>query len=264
MVATPDLETALDGQLPLRMVDAARAQSALDQVASARTAEDLNERLAALARNLGYDYYSYVLADPRQAAEAGDASPMILCSYPAEWFQRYLRRRYATIDPVVTQGRGARLPFFWGSANFLNHLGPRPRRFFFEARDFGIVSGVTVPVHGPRGDWGLLSLSVRGPMQALKDRVSESYFLLQALAPLVHAQAMGRLSAAAATPAIRLTDGERICLDWTLRGKTAWEIAQIIGRSKPTVDYHIQKAMRKLDAANKHHAAFKAQQLGLL
>lgn len=263
MVANLGFETALDGHFPLRAVNAERGQGVFDRVSAARTREDLNDCLTRLARDLGYDYYSYVLSDPRQAAEPGDGGPMILCSYPAEWFQRYLRRHYATIDTVVTGGRHARLPFFWGSANFLDHLEPRPRRFFLEARDFGIVSGVTVPVHGPRGDWGLLSLSVKGSLQALKDRVAESYFLLQALAPLVHAQAMSRFGAAEA-PEIRLTEGERLCLDWTLRGKTAWEIAQIIGRSKPTVDYHIQKAMRKLEAANKHHAAFKAQQLGLL
>ena len=73
-----------------------------------------------------------------------------------------------------------------------------------------------------------------------------------------------RASRRGAGPTIRLSERERICLLWTTQGKTAWEIAQIIGRSKATVDFHIRRATAKLNAANKVHAAFKAVQLDLL
>ena len=63
---------------------------------------------------------------------------------------------------------------------------------------------------------------------------------------------------------IALTDRECVCLKWTSQGKTAWEISRIIGRSKPTIEYHLQKAMRKLGASNKAHAAAIAMNQGLI
>ena len=34
--------------------------------------------------------------------------------------------------------------------------------------------------------------------------------------------------------------------------------------SRPTIDFHLQRAIRKLGAANKVHAAFKALHAGLI
>ena len=61
--------------------------------------------------------------------------------------------------------------------------------------------------------------------------------------------------------AVILSEHERTCLSWTVEGKTSWEIAQ---RSRPTVEYHLLKAMRKLDATNKAHAAALALKRGLM
>jgi DNA-binding CsgD family transcriptional regulator len=44
-------------------------------------------------------------------------------------------------------------------------------------------------------------------------------------------------------------------LTWTARGKSAWEIGEILGIGKRTVDEHTQTASRKLGAANKTQAA---------
>lgn len=61
-----------------------------------------------------------------------------------------------------------------------------------------------------------------------------------------------------------LSERERECLLWVSMGKTAWETASILGRSQRTVEFHLKNATRKLDAANKIHAAALAIRLGLL
>ncbi|MFT2536358.1 response regulator transcription factor, partial [Escherichia coli] len=50
----------------------------------------------------------------------------------------------------------------------------------------------------------------------------------------------------------------------TADGKTSGEIACILGRSIATVNFHLQSAIRKMDASNKHHAALKAHRLRLI
>ncbi len=189
---------------------------------------------------------------------------MVVTSYPAPWRARYTQHGYHELDAVVTMGRTSRRPFFWGSLDYLRQLSPPRRRLFHEARDFGICSGFTVPVHGPMGECGLFSTASAAAMGDFEHAVDRSHHLVQVLAPRVHAVVVERLLGRADNAPVSLTEHERVCLNWTMRGKTAWEIAQILGRSKPTIDYHIQKAIRKLGTTNKFQAAFKALQAGML
>src|SRR3984885_14299606 len=57
---------------------------------------------------------------------------------------------------------------------------------------------------------------------------------------------------------IDLNDREVETLTWGARGKTSAEIAQILGLSKRTVDFHVDNARTKLGAATRVEAAIKA------
>jgi DNA-binding NarL/FixJ family response regulator len=58
--------------------------------------------------------------------------------------------------------------------------------------------------------------------------------------------------------AVDLNDREVETLTWAARGKTSHEIAQILGLSKRTVDFHIDNARDKLGVATRIQAAIKA------
>jgi len=51
-----------------------------------------------------------------------------------------------------------------------------------------------------------------------------------------------------------LTPREREVLAWVARGKSAWEIGEILDITKRTVDEHVQTTVRKLGAINRTHA----------
>jgi DNA-binding CsgD family transcriptional regulator len=53
-------------------------------------------------------------------------------------------------------------------------------------------------------------------------------------------------------------------LKWTMEGKTAWEVSAILGISERSAVFHLTNSMRKLGAINKHQAALRALQLGLM
>jgi DNA-binding NarL/FixJ family response regulator len=63
---------------------------------------------------------------------------------------------------------------------------------------------------------------------------------------------------------IRLTDREREVLTWVGRGKTSSEIAVILGLSDRTVNFHCDRAMRRLDVVNRTQAVAKAVVQGLI
>lgn len=57
---------------------------------------------------------------------------------------------------------------------------------------------------------------------------------------------------------------ERECLNWAAKGKTSWEISQILGVTESTIIYHLRNATRKLNAANRLHAVAKALKASII
>ena len=57
---------------------------------------------------------------------------------------------------------------------------------------------------------------------------------------------------------VQLNDREVEALTWVARGKTSAEIAQILGLTKRTVDFHIDNARIKLGATTRTQAVIKA------
>jgi DNA-binding response OmpR family regulator len=63
---------------------------------------------------------------------------------------------------------------------------------------------------------------------------------------------------------VSLNEREIETLTWAARGKTSSEIAQIIGLSKRTVDFHLDNARVKLDASTRVEAAIKAASVRII
>lgn len=62
----------------------------------------------------------------------------------------------------------------------------------------------------------------------------------------------------------KLTPREIEVLRWVARGKSAWEIGEILEITKRTVDEHVQAAARKLGAANRTHCVVIALREGII
>lgn len=69
---------------------------------------------------------------------------------------------------------------------------------------------------------------------------------------------------ASSPPACHLTGREREVLSWVGRGKTSSEIATILGLSERTVNFHCERAMKRLGVANRAQAVAKAVAEGLI
>jgi DNA-binding CsgD family transcriptional regulator len=53
-------------------------------------------------------------------------------------------------------------------------------------------------------------------------------------------------------------------LTWAARGKTSWEIGRILGLSKRTTDFHLDRARIQLEASTRIEAAVKAARAWLI
>lgn len=255
--------TAPDVARGRRSIDIARYEAVSRQLDTLPDDDALRTAIADLVADAGFMFFSYGTS-PRCGERLSRSSQLVfITNYPAEWHTRYVRQRYQSLDTVVAVGERARRPFQWGGQRYLATLDKPRQTFFGEAGSFGIVHGYTIPVHGPDGDCGIFSIS--HPRQAeFGDALAAAILPLHALAQAVHARCIEQLAMRGSAEPQALTRRERECLAWTADGKTSGEIACILGRSIATVNFHLQSAIRKMDASNKHHAALKAHRLRLI
>lgn len=95
-------------------------------------------------------------------------------------------------------------------------------------------------------------------------------YLLKLLVPHMHVALMRVFSAPrydkqhAQSQKVTLSDREKEILLWMSRGKSNWEIAQLIELSELTVKDHVQHILAKLNAATRTQAVVKAVHLKLI
>ncbi|MEO6895612.1 MAG: LuxR C-terminal-related transcriptional regulator [Caldimonas sp.] len=129
----------------------------------------------------------------------------------------------------------------------------------------GYRTGLAVALHLSNRRHFLLGMDRETPLPKGDDEVTALLASLQLLA--VHAQdaalrLIGVQSVHEEDP--KLTAREKEILRWTMEGKTAWEVAQILTMSEHTVNFHLRNAQKKLHASSKHQAVLRALALGIL
>ncbi|MCC6208758.1 MAG: autoinducer binding domain-containing protein [Gammaproteobacteria bacterium] len=183
-----------------------------------------------------------------------------LSTYPAEWQHIYLDNNYATIDPVVTIAKRTMQPFVW-SQNDNAGTAPETKRFFGEAADFGICSGVSIPVRGGFGRVAMLTLTTDKSAVDFVEIRNVTHAITAVAFVHVH---LNRLVSAQHTPTIELTPRQSLCLAWASMGKTMDEIADLLGISERAVRFYIKGARDRLGATNITHAVRLATERNLI
>lgn len=236
----------------------------LDQIEcmlACRSTQALSGAIETLARKCGFDHWIYVLDVPHVESQQ---QPVMLGTYPADWVKHYFASDYLRVDPVISHCHAHDTPFLWPSSSGV----PAPEapqayaqwRLFQEAREFGLNSGISIPLHGLGCAWGLLSLTASAPMDLVDLRALTPS--VQLFAHYVHE--IGHRLVHGAKLAPRLTSRELECLKWGAEGKTSWEIAQSLGTSERTVVFHFQNAARKFAVSSRQPAIARAVALGLI
>jgi LuxR family transcriptional regulator, activator of conjugal transfer of Ti plasmids len=235
-----------------------QAQMQENPFSAALDTEAACDVLRQIADRHGFPYFSYLQLNGRGTGDR------IVANYPQEWRQRYETKLYIHYDPVVTVARQSRLPFFWNNGGFIQPYRKAQQKVFHEAGSYGINTGYSIPIAGRSGECGLFSVAAHQEC-VLLDALGPSGHLVYLLGLQLHDHFLGLTTRSA--PDLRedtLTARELECLKWAAEGLTTEQIADRVMISAATVNYHFNKIVTKLDAANRHHAAIKAVRLGLI
>jgi len=203
----------------------------------------------------GFEHFSFS-GVPRSSA----AMPEVVLAHriPAELLKLYVERRYADVDPAMRMLRRTTEPFRWLDVPYHRERERKGAEVMALVADFGLSQGFFVPTRSPNGTYA--NVWMAGPAPELTARTRPGLHLMALYAfDRVH-RLVGRSPDARAA----LTAREREVLAWTACGKSAWEIGEILGIGKRTVDEHAQTAVQKLGAANKIQAVVFAIRDGLI
>jgi DNA-binding CsgD family transcriptional regulator len=189
--------------------------------------------------------------------------PFFITTYPQPWVEHYDSSNYLHIDPVMLEAPARSTPMSWGTRDQRRTVTPQQRAFLDEAAGMGLRQGAAIPIHGPGGEFGLVSVAVDAPPRQFASLMRGHLHQLQLLSLYYHAHVAEHFIAAS-NGRTALTCRERECLQWSAQGRSSWEIAETLAISEATVNFHLRNAMGKLGVHSRPHAIAKAVMAGLI
>lgn len=231
----------------------------LEQLLRRDNSDAWGEALFALGRAYGFDKMLFRLTGPRHARKEFS---LVQSNYPAGWREHYDAARYVYIDPIVSHCLASVLPLIWDAQVFAAaaHQG-----LYQEACSYGIRSGVSLPMHGPNGEFGIVCFaSGLAPDAAFARDVEAMLPDLALVRDYAFASGIRFCPTMPAEAAPKLTPRELEVLGWVMAGKSSWEISKITGCAETTVKFHMGNIRQKFNVNTRQQAVVKAISLGLI
>ena len=216
---------------------------------------DVSEMLRRIRDSYGLDHVAYAGSNPVTGRVFGQMT------YSEEWQSHYLANAFYNIDPTLHEARRSIAPVDWSRLDRSENF----RTVFRAAHDFGISDqGLTVPVRGPLGDVGGLSVTTSlnvNEWQSLRREIIKD---LQAFAVHIHDKVVTSDSPLNTIMAPQLSSREIEILQWIAAGKSQQDIGDILSISHRTVEVHLRSARTKLNALTTAQAIGRAIAIGLV
>ncbi|MHB8623415.1 MAG: LuxR family transcriptional regulator [Sulfuricaulis sp.] len=234
----------------------------IDLLSKAKTVEDLHTACSMLCKQFEFDRFQYGARIPTSFVKPYF---IFISSYQTEWRTRYLAEGYMSIDPAVLHCADHVTPFPWEQITQQEQDNITIRQFMGEAREFGLNSGVSIPVHSAQGEFAMFSMASNIGPEHTKSQILDTLPYTNLFTAYLH-EAVRKIFEQQVLPLsnVQLTSRERECLLWAAEGKTAWEISQILKVSERTITFHFQNVADKLKVVNRQQAVARAVSLGLI
>ncbi len=188
------------------------------------------------------------------------ANRFFYVDWPEDVMRRYAEQNLAQHDPLVFEARRRMTPYVWDEVRHEPDLPDASRAMYRFAEEFGWMDGFCVPIHGPGGYQGLVSLLARQTVTL----TARERGLLETAARALHDRCRRTLGFGASPLVPHLTAREAECMKWVAAGKTDWEIGQVLGISSATVHFHVENAKKKLGRSTRTEAVAVLVMHGLL
>lgn len=242
------------------MTSAGMLHGSFLSVMQAQTEADFRSEVIRFAQELGFAYVSAMTVIDHSLTHSDFFT---VDNTPQAFKDVFSNNTVGRKDPVMQHCKRGTVPILWDQSTYVRN---GVEELWEEQAAFGYRTGVALAMHMPQGRHFMLGVDRDEALPKEPTALTRIVADLQLFA--VHAQdAAIRLFVPPNTLALerpKLTPRELEALRWTMEGKTAWEVGTILGISERTAVLHLQNAMHRLEATNKHQAVLKALRLGLI
>lgn len=211
----------------------------IDKLSSLATADAVIEAFRVEAGRFGYS--TFALGElPRIGG--GAPSGFFVSTWPSRWVEVYLGENLAIDDPTVEFARTSILPDTFSGLRRRRTAAGGSHRVLDVAAAHGWPEGLAIPIHGPNGYRGVVTVAGETEELRRRDRAA-----LHLMALYLHERLKQLLAPALNEAAVRprLSPGEIECIRWLMAGKSDWEMSEILGISEWTAHWRIEKAKAK-------------------
>ena len=218
----------------------------IDEIAALASLPEVGSKFAQAVSKLGFSSFGVNGLPP----VTGQADPEILTeSTPPGFRELYTAERFYAVDHICAHARVCRTPFRYDEAPYAAAGSERHRRFLQALASYRMGRGLIVPIGYTTSMPACVWLGGEDPELHDDARVAA-----QSISLFAASKAQTLVTVRRSTAARQLSAREREVLQWTCAGKTASEIAEILGIAKRTVDGHARTAAVKLGAVNRTQA----------
>jgi DNA-binding CsgD family transcriptional regulator len=234
-------------------------QSGFSEVLTSRNRAEFEGELVAFTKRLGFETVAATLVIDHLL---GDAEFISITNAPRAYQDSFQDPQNGRRDPVMQHCKRQSVPIIWDQSTYVaNGLAEK----WEEQARFGITNGICLALHMPEGRHFVLGVDRDRPVPADAAELTRMVADLQLFAVYAQDAALRILAPSARDPKIpALTPRELEVLRWTMEGKTAWEVGNLLGITERTAALHVNNATHKLGCVNKHQAVLRALRLGLL
>lgn len=228
-------------------------------VLESRSHQDFREAVVRFTEQLGFQTVTAMTVVDHPV---GDPDFITIDNSPPGFEDVFRDAQVGRRDPVMQHCKRQSVPIIWDQDTYVAHGAGE---LWEEQARFGLQTGIAMALHLPEGRHFVLGVDRDQPLPSKPVELTRLVAELQLFA--VHAQdaAMRLLVPEPLQPERpSLTPRELEALRWTMEGKTAWEVGQILGITERTAVLHVNNAMHKLNCTTKHLAVLKALRLGLI
>lgn len=234
--------------------------SSFDPLREASSDADALKKLHGAAQDLGFDQIMFAVI-PQPKISTKDV--YMRTSYPAEWRNLYERQNLREVDPTVEYCFKSTAPLVWMPQSFKTSA---QQSLYEEASAFGLRVGVTLPIHGPSGEVGMLTcVRDQAPNAAFVKDLGQQLGSLTLLRDVAFDSMKKFIHAGEEAEEVpTLTARELDCLHWMAVGKTAWEIGRILSISEAGVNFHFSNLRNKFGVSKRNDVVLRAIRFGLI
>ncbi len=234
-------------------------QGGFTSVLAVSSRDELLAEVVGFTKRLGFNTVSATTVVDHFRA---DSEFITIDNTPAAYRDEFDDLENQRRDPVMQHCKRHSMPIIWNQDTYTS--AGQGDKWETQAR-YGYRYGIALALHLPEGRHFFLGVDRDQALPGGSGELTRLVADLQLFA--VHAQDAALRVLLPASPNIELpalTPREMESLRWTMEGKTAWEVGNILGISERTAVLHINNATHKLGCVNKHQAVLKALRLGLL